>query len=277
MGRWSLDDIPWQDFDATKARPDLVALVKAAAIVEYNGRDYARYLSEVFADDAAFCAAAGYWAEEEVQHGQALRKWAELSDPAFDFDTSFRVFTTGYTLPQNVKASVRGSRCGELIARCVVETGTSSYYTAIKESTDEPVLQAICGHIAADEFRHYKLFYTHLQDYLARDKIGFFKRLAIAVGRITESEDDELAYAFYAAHHTDGSATYDRATYSQRYMANAYRLYRPRHVQRMTGMVFKAVGLAPHGRLNRIIDTLAWGYIQRRNMRLAPFASPIAA
>src|ERR1700760_3451757 len=110
MAHWSLSDIPWHEFDASKARPDLVSLAKAASMVEYNGKDYARYLKEVFADDEEFSAVAKQWADEEVQHGQALRKWAELADPSFDFDRAFADFTTGYQLPQNVKGSVRGSR-----------------------------------------------------------------------------------------------------------------------------------------------------------------------
>ncbi|MEQ8266944.1 MAG: hypothetical protein RH982_07095 [Parvibaculum sp.] len=35
------------------------------------------------------------------------------------------------TIPLDAVQSVRGSRGGELIARCVVESGTSSCYTAI--------------------------------------------------------------------------------------------------------------------------------------------------
>ena len=50
-----------------------------------------------------------------------------------------------------------------MIARCVVESGTSSYYSAIRDATDEPVLKEIAGRIAADEYRHYKLFYDTLQ------------------------------------------------------------------------------------------------------------------
>ena len=50
-------------------------------MVERNGRDYARYLGGVFYDDPDFRKAAHYWAEEEVQHGDALAKWAELADP----------------------------------------------------------------------------------------------------------------------------------------------------------------------------------------------------
>jgi rubrerythrin len=271
MKHWTLDDIPWADFNPAAARPDLVALVKAASMVEYNGYDYARYLKEVFADDAEFQVAADEWAQEEVQHGQALRKWAELADPSFNFDKSFKAFTDGYKLPVNVAASVRGSRTGELIARCVVETGTSSYYTAIKESTDEPVLAAICGHIAADEFRHYKLFYTQLKRYLKKENIGVMKRLSIALGRITESEDDELAYAFYAAHDADRIGAYDRKTFSGRYMGCAAALYRKWHIERMSSMVLKAVGLTPNGLLARVFDVLAWNIMKLRTSMLGDY------
>ena len=48
----------------------------------------------------------------------------------------------------------------------MVEIGTSSYYTALADATKEPVLQIICRQIAADEFRHFKLFYDHLRRYL---------------------------------------------------------------------------------------------------------------
>ena len=109
MAHWSLDDIPWHEFDRAKVRPELVSLVKAASMVEHNGHDYARYLCEVFSDDAAFQETTKDWAEEEVQHGKALRKWAELADPEFNFDESFKVFTTGYQLPANVQSSVAQS------------------------------------------------------------------------------------------------------------------------------------------------------------------------
>ena len=53
---------------------------------------------------------------------------------------------------------MRGSRAGELLARCVVESGTCSYYAALRDATREPVLRQICHHIAQDEARHYRLF-----------------------------------------------------------------------------------------------------------------------
>ena len=55
-----------------------------------------------------------------------------------------------------------------------------------------------------EEFDVDEIFYTHLKRYLERDRIGRLGRLKIALGRIAESEDDELAYAFYAGN-SDGS------------------------------------------------------------------------
>jgi hypothetical protein len=157
---------------------------------------------------------------------------------------------------------VRGTRSGELIARCIVETGTSSYYSALGEAVDEPVLKAICMHIAADELRHYKLFYTHLKRYLERERVGFWRRLKVAVGRVAESEDDELAYAYYAANET--AAPYQRKRYNNAYALRAYRVYRAHHVERGMAMIFKAVGLTPNGRLNRLASRLAWWIMRRR-------------
>ena len=76
---------------------------------------------------------------------------------------------------------MRGSRRGEMISRCVVESGTSSYYTAIRDATDEPVLKEIAGRIAADEYRHYKLFYETMNAQAEPD-LPFWRKLMVAVG-----------------------------------------------------------------------------------------------
>src|SRR5579859_1594349 len=218
MSHWTLDDVPWKEFDATKVDPELVRIVKAASLVEYNGHEYVKYLCNVFDDDAALQEHVRRWGIEEVQHGQVLARWAKLADPTFDFDAAFKRFVTGYHLETQVDASIRGSRAGELIARCIVETGTSSYYTALADATDEPVLKDICKKIAADELRHYKLFYSTLNTYLERENLGSWGRLRVAVGRIAESEDDELAYAYFAANSAPGEA-YDRKRWNRAYVS----------------------------------------------------------
>lgn len=264
MARWTLDDINWQKFDPSKVTPDMVSLVKAACMVEHNGYDYAKYLCGVFADDDGFKQVAGQWAEEEVQHGRALRKWAELADPSFDFDKSFKAFTEGYQLQLDVEASIRGSRAGELIARCIVEIGTSTYYTAIRDNTEEPVLREICARISTDEVHHYLMFHEHEQRYLKLENIGFWQRLRIALGRIAESEDDELAYAYYAAHMNTETAPYDHKRFKNIYLKKAYSLYRREHVMRMVVLLFKAIGVKPRLWVNRILAPALWGVMQLR-------------
>jgi hypothetical protein len=262
MGTWTLDDIPWASFDAALVDPGLVRIVKAASLVELNGNDYAHYLCGVFADDPAFQAVARIWGAEEVQHGLALGRWASLADPDFDHRAACARFTAGFRVPLDATLSVRGSRAGELVARCIVETGTSAYYTALGEAAREPVLKAICGRIAADEIRHYKLFSTHLERYLAVEPLSMWARLRIAIGRIHETGDDELAYAYHAANEPE--ETYDRRSAAREYERHTCALYRRRHVEHGVALLFKAVGLKRAGWLDRLATEVAWWGVRRR-------------
>ncbi|MEQ8698121.1 MAG: ferritin-like domain-containing protein [Bauldia litoralis] len=266
MGHWTLEDIQWDRFDPSKVDGDLIKVIKAAALVEKNGRDYARYLQEVFADDPEFVKDAWIWGDEEVQHGDALGRWAELADPAFDFQTAFSDFAATIKLPEQVDRSVRGSKTGELVSRCLVECGTSSMYAALAKASDEPVLKQICQKIAADELRHYKLFYSYEKRYLNREKIGRWKRFWVAMGRARETEDDELAYAYYAANH-NGDGPYDRKAYNTKYAARIYAYYELGHVERATAMAFKAIGLKPHGRLSKILARGTFALMRHRARR----------
>ena len=58
MKHWRLEDVAWDRFDPARADPELIPLVKAAAMVERNGTDYAIYLNRVFGDDPDFRQAA---------------------------------------------------------------------------------------------------------------------------------------------------------------------------------------------------------------------------
>jgi rubrerythrin len=270
MGYWTLNDIPWDKFDPARVDLDVLRIVKAASLVEYDGEDYARYLCRVFHDDRDFQATARRWGGEEAQHGRALGRWAQLADPSYDLDAAFRRFKAGYDSNLDADVSKRGSRAGEMIARCMVETGTSSYYTALAELTEEPVLKAICQKIAADELRHYKLFYSTARKYVAVERLGRWARLKVALTRLAESEDDELAYAYYAANHPD--EPYDRRLHSRAYAERVYPIYRRHHVERGVAMILKAVGLTANGRLQRLAAAAAWRFMRFRTGRLAKAA-----
>ena len=267
MKHWRIEEVPWDRFDPTKLDPQIVALVKAAALVERNGIDYGTYLNRVFVEDPDFRKAADRWSVEEVQHGDTLGRWAMLADPGWDFETAFKRYKDGYHLPLlDTDASIRGSRTGELIARCMVESGTSSYYSALGDAAEEPVLRDICRLIAADEFRHFKLFYDHMKRYLKRERISVFQRLRIAISRIGESEDDELAYAFYCGN-SPPDAIYKHETAIAGYMSRAMTMYRYKHLERAVGMILKAIGLPPRGRVSGLAARGAWMFMCKRRDR----------
>ena len=150
--------------------------------------------------------------------------------------------------------------------------GTSSYYSAIGDSTDEPVLKDLCKRIAGDEFRHYKLFYDTLNRYLETENLGRIARLKVALGRIAESEDDELSYAFYAAN-ADADESYDRKICNRAYASRAYSFYRPKHMDRAVAMIFKACGLKPHTLSYRLASRAAWWMLESQTRRMQKMAA----
>lgn len=263
---WRLQDIEWDRFDPAKVDPAILKVVRAACLVESAADDYVAYLCRVFADDPAFQAEAHAWGAEENQHGRALAAWAERADPTFSFDEAFADFQAGFRVRVDATLSVRGSRTGELIARCVVECGTSSLYSALRDATDEPVLKRICHNIAGDEFRHYRLFEKAMRRYAAAEPLPLWRRAWVAFGRVSEASDDELSMAWYCGNRPPGA--YDREACARAYEYHAARLYRGGHVARMVAMIAKAVGLAPQGRVSRWAQQLVWRQMRRRVARL---------
>ena len=216
---WTLDQIPWSRFDASKVDKTLLAAVKAASLVEYNAPDYVSYLTTVYRDQPEKVRRdIERWGGEEIQHGLALGRWAELADPTFDFQVAFARFHKMYKAPhfQRAQSSVRGSRRGEMVARCVVESGTSSLYSALRDGTDEPVLKQIAARIAGDEFRHYRMFFDIMKGDGEPD-LPRWRKFLIAVSRVNESSDDELACAFYCANVPASDSA--RVPYRRRYYA----------------------------------------------------------
>ena len=265
--QWTLDDINWDQFDPGKVDPDILKAVKAASLVEANSPDYVTYLNNVFGHDAATRDAFEQWGVEEAQHGRALAAWAKRADPGFDFDAAFARFQSIYCLPLDAEESVRGSRLGEMVARCVVESGTSSYYTAMRDLTDEPVLREIATNIAADEFRHYKLFYETIEMLEAQEKVSTLNRIWVALTRFKEADDDELAAAYFAAN-APLNETFDAKTNSGAYEMRAFGMYQRKHMDRACAMMAKAMGLSPQGALGKLFASATWWTVQARLWRL---------
>lgn len=262
---WTLDDIPWDEINFSAVEDDVLKLIRAASLVEYNAPDYAEYLCSVFYDDPSLQDAVRQWRDEEVQHGLVLGEYARRHDPEFDYDERLAEFRKMVPIPVEANASVRGSRAGELVARCMVEVGTSSFYTALGDSTQDPALKAMCRHIATDEWQHYGLFYRHLKRYLAVEDMPRYRRLMVALDRIAETEDDELASAYHVAN-LQGEP-YDRKKASKEYSSRAYSYYRPGHAEKAVGMILKATGYQPRGLFGRTVRGAVSSVVEWRNHR----------
>ncbi|MDP7344511.1 MAG: ferritin-like domain-containing protein [Alphaproteobacteria bacterium] len=256
MRHWTAEDIPWDSFEPGKLDPELLKLIKAACMVEHHGAAYGQYLCAVFGGEPGFCDTAMAWAEEEIQHGKVLRRYAELADPEFDFDVAFSRFTEGHRIDVTAEQSIRGSLCGEMVARCAVEVGTSSYYSALRDSTEEPLLREICRNIAADEFRHYKLFYDYARHFQKSEGLSRWARFKISLGRFFETGDDELSYAYYCGSGDD--RPYVRKQANIACMGRTLALYRFKHVRRGVGMTLKLAGIKPQGLLGKSITRVIW-------------------
>ena len=275
MSRWDLDTVRWDRFDPALVDRELLALARGACLVEYNADAYTDYLSRVFGDDAGFRERIQAWGEEEKQHGLALKRWVEMADPDFRFEHSLCVFRAAYQqLPNDGSDSVRGSRARELVARCIVESGTASFYSALRDTAGEPVFKEICSLVALDEVRHFNLFRKALEARYAREEtLGRLSRLKVVVARVFETSDEELCFAYRAGNFPDEPIEPARIReYSRDYMQRITRLYQPEHFRLGLGLAMKASGIDASQRSRTILGHVAHHLLRIRYQAMTGLA-----
>jgi hypothetical protein len=163
---WSLGDIPWQRInpDALAGKRGFFYLVAAASLMESATELYTENLVDFFAGDAEVTLwLEQYWLPEELQHGRALRRYVETAWPHFDWEPAFDRFVEEFR--PFCDAALEPSRSLEMASRCVVETGTASYYKTLSRASPDPVLATLARRISEDEVRHYKHFYRFFRKY----------------------------------------------------------------------------------------------------------------
>lgn len=164
--RWSLDDIPWHAIrrDAVARSKAFFYLVASASLMESATHLYTENLVDFFVGDTEVTSwLEQYWLPEELQHGRALRRYVEMAWPEFDWEPAFGRFVEEFR--PFCDESLEAVRSLEMASRCVVETGTASYYTTLSRASPEPVLKLLARRIAEDEVRHYKHFYRFFRRY----------------------------------------------------------------------------------------------------------------
>jgi hypothetical protein len=194
---WRIEDIDLNRIDRSKAvsNEHLLLLLCACSFIESGTDLYTSNLSSYFNDDPEISAwLNNEWEPEEMQHGRALKSYIHHVWPEFDWDTAFRNFFAEYSQTCSME-DFEKKRALEMVARCVVETGTATLYRAINQCSDEPVLKHITDNIRTDEVRHYKHFFRFFKKYNKIEGNGRMAVLGALLRRVLEmkNEDSEIA------------------------------------------------------------------------------------
>ena len=195
---WMIEEIPFNDVDRDQIHDDrqLFYCLAAASFVEITADLYTANLVKFYrGDDEVSGWLSQQWEPEELQHGATLKRYVETAWPEFDWNAAYRAFFAEYSRCCGIDRFATTQEL-ELASRCVVETGTATFYRALSNMTHEPVLRRIASLIAADEVRHYKHFYRFFQRYHECEKTS---RLVIARTlwqRMTEVDVEDGFVAF---------------------------------------------------------------------------------
>lgn len=258
---WSVDRLPWERLDRDKVAGDeqLFYMVTTASFVEITTDLYTANLIGHYEGDTPLVNwLARHWQPEELQHGVALERYVRRAWPEFPWDEAYASFYDEYARLCNVEA-LETSRSGEMAARCVVETGTSSYYTMLRDLSPEPLLRTISGNIRNDEVGHYKYFYHAFLHYAREEKTPRRETFLALWKRIREANGEDAYLAFkhvHAFHARDrGRVEEDYRRFRER-LADSIRRYFPFGMA--VGMTLKPLQLPPVAeRMSRVVLTTA--------------------
>jgi hypothetical protein len=250
---WTVEDIPYEAVDAALMRheTDLFYIITSASFIEITSDLYTRNLIEFYhGEDEIADWLANYWEPEEVQHGVALKRYVQAAWPDFDWEKAYKGFVDEYGAICKLEYLAQ-NRSLEMVARCVVETGTSSFYRTLSDAVPEPVLKQITAHISADEVRHYKYFYHYFLHYRDRErpsKLAILRQLW-SRGAGVKAEDAYIAFKHAFLVRNPGAA-FTEADYDK-FRASFRRIGRRAFPYEMAvKMILKPLGLsAPLGRV----------------------------
>ncbi len=247
---WSLDSFDWNAIDPTRwgERDGMFYMVAAASFMEITTDRYTRNLIDKFAGDDEVTEWLGqHWLPEELQHGEALRRYVTTAWPDFEWDRVYAAFLSEFAA-YCAAERLEPTRAREMASRCVVEMGTASFYTTLGRISSEPILAELAACIAADEVRHYKHFYRYFRRYQKAERTGRHSIVAAMWNRLRmiDGEDNVIAVKhLYEARHP--GARFDRRIYKRirRSSREAIRRHFPHRM--CAGMLLRPLELGRRG------------------------------
>ena len=204
---WKIADIRYEAIDhaAIVHNEDMFYLLMSASFIEMGSDTYAANLGEHYAD---YPGIQGWlvdeWEHEEMQHGESLRRYVEAVWPSFPWQQAYDSFFAEYSQLCTMEELFADRRL-EMVARCVVETGTTAYYHTLRGLSDEPVLTELLSHIRSDEVGHFKHFLAYFKTLQAEQPVGRTRIAGALYSRLKElrESDSDVALRHVFAHKGD--------------------------------------------------------------------------
>lgn len=153
-GAWSVErDIPWSEIDPRRAhaRPDILAHLRAAALIEsFHPVNLARLLRMAW-DDVDACVAFSLEGYEGFKHFHALRRYLDTvgHEPAITDEEIVGIRRTAAAAPVD-----RDELVSHLVEFMLSEHLAYYFFRRLGEQAEDPVLARLLRLIAADEVRH---------------------------------------------------------------------------------------------------------------------------
>jgi hypothetical protein len=164
--RWKLEtDIPWSELDVPLAKRDEQTLhtLRDAALIESFAPMFALKGLEAWWDSVEESAIASIQFYEEYKHYFALKKY---------------LAAVGVEIPDRELIALRepriemhySDRVRQLANYMISEHFTAWFYQRLLDRTEEPVLKTLLRFLVSDEFRHCNVYYSLLEERIARDR-----------------------------------------------------------------------------------------------------------
>jgi len=152
-GRWSVErDVRWSAVDAERAhaRPDLLAQLRTAALIESYHPVHLGWMLDDTWDDVDAGAAIALELYEGFKHFHALRSYLDAVgfEPAITDAELVAIRATARAV------GPKGSLIERLVEFMLSEHLASYFFRRIGEQATDPVLAELLAFIAADEVRH---------------------------------------------------------------------------------------------------------------------------
>ncbi len=201
MAKWDYNKINYENIDDSKLKDNkfLFDIICTASFIEITSNIYEQNLIKFYKEDEEIVSwLKQTWMPEEIQHGKSLRKYINTIWKDFDWDEAYSDFKKEY-IPLCKLEYLQKSEAKEMLARMVVETGTSTFYKAISKyanDLNEPILKKIAENISKDEIYHFEIFEKYFKKYCKKENISKTEIIKILYSRLKEASNEDVKIAF---------------------------------------------------------------------------------